>query len=181
MGVRGWPRLGHGFAVFASNLFTLARVLSVPVIVSDLLAGGSGLALYLIACASDLLDGALARRLGGATRAGSTFDACADFLLVFSVSATLYQRGLLSVWFLALVSLAFAQFLLAKPRTGADPLGKHIGTILFIALGVVLLQPAPWVAMWSTLVSSGYIVASLAGRWVRIGSSRPSPSSSAWA
>jgi len=162
--------------VFAPNLLTLARVLSVPVIISDLLAGGSGLALYFLACASDLLDGALARRLGGETRAGSMFDACADFFLVFGVSTTLYQRGLLSVWFLALVALAFAQFLFAKPRTGADPLGKHIGTILFIALGVVLLQPDPWVASWSTLVSSGYIVASLAGRWVRTGSSLPTPS-----
>jgi phosphatidylglycerophosphate synthase len=175
--VKARPRLGYDFAVLAPNLLTFARVLSVPVIVYDLLAGGSGLTLYLFACISDLLDGALARRLSGETRVGSTFDACADFLLVFGVSATLYQRGLLPIWFLILIALTFAQFLFVKPRSGSDPLGKHIGTILFIALGAILFQPAPWVALWSTLLSFGYIVASLSVRWVRTDSNRPTPSS----
>jgi phosphatidylglycerophosphate synthase len=158
-------------------MLTLARVLSVPLIIGDLLAGGSGLALYFIACASDLLDGALARRLGGETRVGSIFDACADFLLVFGVSATLNQRGLLSEWFILLITLAFVLFLLFKSRSGADPLGKHIGTILFIALGVVLLQPVHWVASWSSILASGYIVVSLTVKWVRTCSSLSTPSS----
>ncbi len=171
------PRLEHGIAVAAPNLLTLVRLLSIPLIVSELLGEDSVFTLYALACVSDLLDGPVARRLGGETRIGMAFDAGTDFILVFGVSASLYLRGLLSLWFLALILVAFAQFAIL-PRAVSDPLGRHIGTVLFIALGMIILTPSYWVAAWSSGVVSVYITASLAARWMpRRSSSSPSSSS----
>jgi len=157
------------------SLLTGARFVAVPL----LLTGGAGAAwrlpIFVVACATDLLDGVAARRLGSETHLGSTLDAFADFLLVATVSSILTFEGLLSPLFVVLIVLVFAQFVVARPRIGSDPLGKHIGTILFVALGVMLAVPVGWVALWSSLLASGYILASLAARWLhtpRIG--RPS-------
>ncbi|MCX6649654.1 MAG: CDP-alcohol phosphatidyltransferase family protein [Candidatus Bathyarchaeota archaeon] len=147
------------------SLLTGARFAAVPL----LLFGGASewrLPVFLVACATDLLDGMVARRLGSETRLGSKLDALADFLLVATVSSFLTLEGLLSPIFVALIVFAFTQFLVAKPRKGADPLGKHIGTILFVVLGVILAVPAGWVALWSSLLASGYILVSLAARWL---------------
>lgn len=148
------------------SLLTGARFVAVPV----LLAVGAPelrLPIFVAACVTDLLDGVVARRLGSETRLGSRLDALADFLLVASVSSLLASEGLLSPLFVALIVLAFAQFVAVKPRAGADPLGKHIGTVLFVALGVTLAEPVWWVAQWSSLVASGYVVASISARWLR--------------
>ena len=61
-------------------------------------------------------------------------------------------EGLLSPLFVYLIVFAFAQFVAAKPRVGSDPLGKHIGTILFVALLVALAMSVGWVALWSSLM-----------------------------
>ena len=168
------PRIGHGVAVALPNLLTLARLVSIPFIVWSLLGGACVFIPYALACVSDLLDGALARRLGGETRVGSVLDTSTDFLLIFGVSATLYVKGLLSVSFLALVLVAFAQFV-ARPRVSCDPLGRHIGTVLFIAIGVTVLEPSLFVALWASTVASAYIVAALILRWLpRRSSNQPS-------
>ena len=93
-------------------------------------------------------------------------DASADFALVVTVSLILTREGLLSPLFVYLIVFSFAQFVAAKPRVGSDPLGKHIGTVLFISLFVALAMPVGWVVWWSTLMASVYILASLADRWL---------------
>ncbi len=96
---------------------------------------------------------------------GTLFDAGTDFLLVFGVSATLYLHGTLSVWFLALILIAFAQFAM-RPQVESDPLGRHIGTVLFVALGIVLIVQNSLVTLCVSIVASAYIVASLSLRWL---------------
>jgi cardiolipin synthase len=87
------------------NLITLARfALVVPVGVA-VLAGDHVLALglFVLAGASDGLDGALARRFDWQTRFGAVADPLADKLLVAVVYVTLAAEGVLPVWLAALV------------------------------------------------------------------------------
>lgn len=147
------------------SLLTGARFAAAPI----LLVGGASawrLPIFAFAFATDLLDGIVARRFSSVTSLGSKLDAFADFLLVAAVSYALMGEGLFSPLFVALMVFAFAQFVAAKPRASSDPLGKHIGTVLFVALGVVLAEPVRWVALWSSLTASVYIVASIAARWL---------------
>jgi phosphatidylglycerophosphate synthase len=147
------------------SLLTGARFAAVPILLSSD-ASAWRLPIFVAACLTDLLDGLVARRLISETLLGYMLDAIADFLLVALISYMLTIEELFSPLFPALIVFAFAQFVIAKPRAGADPLGKHIGTVLFVALGVVLAEPVAWVALWSSLVASGYIVASVAARWL---------------
>lgn len=93
-------------------------------------------------------------------------DASADFALVVTVSLILTREGLLSTLFVYLIVFSFAQFVVAKPRVGSDRLGKHIGTVLFVALFVALAMPVGWVVWWCSLMASGYILASLVDSWL---------------
>ncbi len=153
-------------ASVAPSILTSTRFMATPLLLIQLQSGSLGVPIYIYACATDLLDGIIARRLHAESILGSMLDAFADFGLVAGVSAYLISVGLISPWFLALILLAFTQFVAAKPVPGSDPLGRHIGTVLFISLGLSLMYPTTWFVWWSTLVASGYVVASLALRWV---------------
>src|SRR5580692_6766762 len=63
-----------------ANLFTFLRLVLVPFILEAILAGRHeiALALFALAAATDVLDGAAARHLGLATQAGAYFDPIAD-------------------------------------------------------------------------------------------------------
>src|SRR3712207_8393802 len=75
----------------------------VPVVVALLLAREDGLAaaFFVLAAATDFLDGRLARR-AGPTRLGRILDPVADRLMLSSVAVGLAPRGLLAVWAVAI-------------------------------------------------------------------------------
>ncbi len=148
------------------SLLTAARLAAVPLFLADGRWEEWRFPVFAAACVTDLLDGFAARRLGSETRLGSTLDALVDFLLVAAVSYSLVLDGLLSPLFVALIVFAFAQFAVGGSRPGSDQLGKHIGTILFLALGVTLAEPATWVAQWSSLMAAGYMLVSVTVRWL---------------
>jgi phosphatidylglycerophosphate synthase len=92
-----------------ANLVTLSRgALILPILI--LLAWGrpvAALALYLVAAATDLVDGWLARRTGQASAFGAQLDAAVDNLFSLAILAflALAYPGLLSRHPLALVAL----------------------------------------------------------------------------
>ena len=49
-----------------------------------------------------------------------------------------------------------------------DPLGKHVGTILFTLLAVVMLNPTILTSMAAGHIGEAYIVASLVNRFLGI-------------
>ncbi|HIH88444.1 TPA: CDP-alcohol phosphatidyltransferase family protein [Candidatus Bathyarchaeota archaeon] len=158
-------QLRGGFLLCLPSLITSTRLFITYNLVLVLSGGGWGVPIYALACLTDLFDGKVARLLHSETGFGAVFDASADFLLIFSTSAILSLRGLVSPWFLCLISYSFASFILSERKPVADPLGKHIGTVLFVAIGVVLVYPIQFVATWSTIVASSYIGASMALRY----------------
>ena len=84
------------------NLLTLARIAVIPVIVALLYVAAdwarwTALLLYLAACATDYLDGYLARTRGEVSPLGRFLDPIADKLLVVAVIVVLTAQGWLSV------------------------------------------------------------------------------------
>ncbi|MGA3077923.1 MAG: CDP-alcohol phosphatidyltransferase family protein [Bryobacteraceae bacterium] len=97
------------------NLFTLARLLLAPVIVSAIVhrRALAALSLFAVAAATDVIDGYLARHFGTATAAGAFLDPIADKLLLTGVYLALALAGSVPWW---LVSVIFARdlFILAS-------------------------------------------------------------------
>ena len=93
------------------NLFTLARLLLAPIIVSAILhrRAFAALSLFAIAAATDVIDGYLARHFSAATAAGAFLDPIADKLLLTSVYLALALAGSVPWW---LVGAIFARDLL---------------------------------------------------------------------
>ena len=151
----------EGLLLLLPSALTLTRLFITYILCIQLITGRWGFPLFSLACLTDVLDGWAARRFRSETGLGSLFDASADFVLVSSTSAFLIWRNLTSPLFLGLIVLAFMRFILVKPGRGCDPLGKHIGTALFISLGMILMYPAPFLATWSTFVASSYVVVSM--------------------
>ena len=85
------------------NLISISRSLAVPVLVWIAFRGWQELFAWglLLAGASDLLDGWLARRFGWTSRLGAMLDSISDVLLALTAIAGLWlfhQQTLLSVW-----------------------------------------------------------------------------------
>ncbi len=78
----------------------------------DLLAPVWLLACILLAIASDMLDGAVARRMGTASAAGQIFDHGTDCLFVTAALAAAAYAGLLTPILPMFVALAFGQYVL---------------------------------------------------------------------
>lgn len=99
------------------NLLTLLRIFFVPLLVAALLSEDLfgwlspfdvpqelfGLAVFLAAAATDLIDGYLARRWGQVTTVGTLLDPIADKLLVSSALVALVQIDRISAWVVILI------------------------------------------------------------------------------
>jgi cardiolipin synthase len=73
------------------TLFTFARIIVIPVIISSMIMGWWGIAFFffVFACVTDLIDGFLARILNEKTFLGACLDPIADKLLLVSCFFTL--------------------------------------------------------------------------------------------
>ena len=87
------------------NLISLARLLSVPIVIWAILADEMALAFWLFIAAgiSDAIDGFLARRSGSRSIVGGFLDPLADKALMVSVYITLGHIGDLPLWIVILV------------------------------------------------------------------------------
>jgi cardiolipin synthase len=87
------------------NLFTLARLVLAPFVAADILHQryGRAILLFVLAGASDAIDGFLARRLQETTRAGAYFDPLADKILLSAIYVSLAVAGAMPWWMVAVV------------------------------------------------------------------------------
>jgi len=109
---------------------------------------------------TDLIDGFVARKLGVASKAGAYFDAVVDFIFITAIFAAFTTRGYYSAWILLLIVAMFGQFIILSryTKTLYDPVGKYIGSVLYIAIGLTLLTPIPIIF---ALVEVGFSLFSL--------------------
>jgi len=87
------------------NLITLARILSVPVMVWAIMTGWmlAAFLLFLAAGVSDAIDGYLAKRFAMTSDLGAYLDPLADKALIVSIYVTLGVSGEIPVWLVILV------------------------------------------------------------------------------
>jgi cardiolipin synthase len=174
-----------------ANGLTLLRLLAAPLLARAILKGSAsaGGVLFLVAVATDLVDGRVARRYGEDSRLGALADHVVDAAFVTFGCAALAQRGVLPAALAPLIALAFAQYALDSRALGAQGLrgsrlGRWNGIAYYAAVGVPVLRdalgvawpPAPLVRAlgWALLVST---LVSMADRLRRLATARRSPGS----
>jgi CDP-diacylglycerol--glycerol-3-phosphate 3-phosphatidyltransferase len=133
---------------------------------------------FLLAIATDLLDGRVARRRGSATRNTRAFDHTTDFVFVTMGLGAAALRGAIPVWLPLLIPVAFLQYVSdhRAERGGmvlhTNPLGRLNGLLYFVPLGGDILArlgaaslrgPVRLLA-WALVVTT---VLSMLDRWRR--------------
>lgn len=153
------------------NSLTILRILMVPLLVVVLLTrfDGSefwGLAIFLLAAVTDLIDGAVARRTKTVTRAGALLDPIADKLLTSSAFISLVELGLAPAWMVVvIIGREFAVTGLRQIATtqglviSANWLGKAktFMQIVAVSLLIVSYQLGKWamlgrIALWLAVI-----------------------------
>lgn len=154
------------------NLITGLRILLVAPLVWALLNGqfAAALVLFVLAGASDGIDGYLARHYGWQSRLGALLDPLADKLLLVATYLALGALGFLPLWLVALVlgrdlvivAGAVAYHLRFGRLDLAPSLVSKFNTILQIALALaaILSVGVGWLPVWSIDVLIAAVFAS---------------------
>ncbi len=158
------------------NILTLGRILMVPFLVAVLLTEFEGkslvaLAIFLIAAATDFLDGFLARRRRQVTNLGKLLDPAADKILMSAAFVSLVGLGLAPAWMVVIIlAREFAVSALrsvAASRSlvlAAANSGKIKTVLQVVAISLLIVQRllgdfawlanlALWLALVATVVS----------------------------
>jgi cardiolipin synthase (CMP-forming) len=149
--------------VHLPNLLTLLRILLVPLtiwlIVADELRGA--FLVFLLAGATDALDGFVAKRFGWTTELGSYLDPLADKLLLVSTYVALGLRTLLPAWLVILVVSrdvmivsAILLSVVVGPRVAMRPLTvSKLNTVMQIGLALMVLANTGFSLDWDAVKS----------------------------
>jgi cardiolipin synthase len=175
---------GHVLSI--PNLITLARILSVPVMVWAIAAEEPLLAfaLFVAAGISDAVDGFLAKRFGMASELGAYLDPLADKTLLVSIYVALGITGAVPRWLvilvvsrdLMIVGGVMLSWLVGKPVTVKPLFVSKLNTaaqIIFAGLVLASLGfrfevgPALSVAMLVVAVLTLLSVGAYVREWVR--------------
>lgn len=144
------------------NLISIARLLLVAPVVMSILSESYGVALvlFIVAGASDALDGYLAKRFHWESRLGTILDPVADKALLMSVYLTLGWQGHVPAWLVAAVilrdvviffgALAF-HYLIGRYDMAPSILSK-LNTVVQIAFGFLVLAVLAIDANWAALM-----------------------------
>ncbi|MDH2444998.1 CDP-diacylglycerol--glycerol-3-phosphate 3-phosphatidyltransferase [Amnibacterium sp. CER49] len=157
------------------NLITIARIVLVPVFVVLLAADGgrdgalrwAAAVLFVVAIATDGIDGHIARSRGLVTDLGKILDPIADKALTGAALVMLSVLGELPVWVTALILLrevGITVFRFAVLRTRVIPAsrGGKLKTVLqSVAITLALLPLATLVGSWIDVVDVVLMAAAL--------------------
>ena len=136
-----------------ANKLTVLRIILVPVFMVLLYLGQTywALAVYIIACVSDFVDGKIARKYNQITDFGKFMDPLADKMLVLAAMCYFVEVGLIPGWVVAVVLLrefgVSGLRLLAVEQgivIAAAWSGKIKTGVTMVALGVLILAGQPW-------------------------------------
>ncbi len=159
----------------AANLLSIARAaLSVPFVLVMLSGSPNarwwGLAIIIVAVATDRLDGALARRYNQVTEWGKILDPLADKIGVAGVGLVLLARGEIPLWFVASLLgrdlLIFAGGIFLKIRFGlilpSNVAGKWTIGVVAVTLTFALMGVPGWLMTTGIAASASMLLLSLA-------------------
>lgn len=166
------------------NILTIARIFFVPLLVVALVQGDFGLhlwgwpianeylglAIFLAAAATDLLDGYLARRWKQVTTVGTLLDPIADKLLISAALISLVQVRIIPGWIAILIigrEFAVTGLRAIAAAEGytirASDLGKTkmVTQVVAISLMIVALREPEWLG-WAMLWMYGVAIFGIA-------------------
>lgn len=165
----------------AANMITILRLLLVPAVIYWLLSGEWRLAFagFVVAGASDAVDGFVARRFDQRTRLGAYLDPIADKLLLVSVFVVLGMLGELPLWLVIaavsrdalIVGAVVLASLLASPLEMKPLMVSKANTAIQIVLAAVVLAELAFaldfgVARPGLIVLSGLLTVASAGAYL---------------
>jgi cardiolipin synthase len=133
----------------AANALTCLRILAIPVVITLLLEGEdtAAAAVFVVAAATDFLDGRLARRRGGSgtSHLGTILDPVTDRLMLSSVAIVLAVLGLLPALLVAILVgrdvLALLGSLVFQGKIKVNKVGKAATAVLMASVAVVMYRP----------------------------------------
>jgi CDP-diacylglycerol---glycerol-3-phosphate 3-phosphatidyltransferase len=162
------------------NFLTLCRIFFVPLLVAVLMQdhwhleigewnirnAELALLIFLLAAATDLLDGYLARRWRQETTVGTLLDPIADKLLISAALISLVQVGAVPAWMVILVvgrefavsglrSIAAAEgFTIPASELGKTKMVAQVVAVslLLISIGWPHVQPFAYLVMWGVVL-----------------------------
>lgn len=141
-----------------ANVITLLRVAVTPLFIAFMVMSNSNpafkyaaLAVFAFGAATDWADGFVARRTDSVSEFGKTADPLADRLFIGAALVTLYAMRILPLLFVVLVlgrDLVMAAGYpivgkIDKSKIAVHWTGKVATAILFVALALLTLSPAP--------------------------------------
>jgi phosphatidylglycerophosphate synthase len=146
------------------------RLAALPLFLYFFFNGNTALAMvvFSMAAVTDLFDGYIARKLVAASKFGAYFDAATDFIFVLGVFWAFTLSSYYQQWLLVLIAVSFAQFLVSSLYTKKlyDPLGKYIGSVLYIAIALTLLSPATLTFTFVQIGFSLFVITSFVTRTI---------------
>jgi CDP-diacylglycerol--glycerol-3-phosphate 3-phosphatidyltransferase len=168
--------------VSAANKITLLRIVLIPLLLAFLVREGTttdrwiALAIFLLASATDWLDGYLARSRSQVTVLGKLLDPVADKLLVTAALLPLVRDEIVVDWMAAL--LIGREFLVSGLRSVASAegvvipagsVGKWKMGMSITAVSFLIVVPSPSAAAWPAWVPAGaYLLLGTIFLWVTL-------------
>jgi CDP-diacylglycerol--glycerol-3-phosphate 3-phosphatidyltransferase len=157
----------------AANALTVLRLALVPVFVVLLVTGGTGwriaaFAVFLIASATDLLDGRIARQRGLITDFGKLADPIADKALTGAALVTLSVQGGLAWWVTAVilfreVGVTALRFWVIRHGVIAASRGGKVKTMLQVLAIALYVLPGPPGVLQVTVMGLAVVVTLVTG------------------
>lgn len=132
---------------YVPNALTVLRFLLIPIIVIACVQGQYILAIALLSISglTDILDGTIARKYNYITDFGKLMDPLADKATQISLLTTLFIKGAIPIWILAIVVLkefcmvSGASFLYGKELVVSSKWYGKLATVLFYVAMVISL------------------------------------------
>ncbi len=141
--------------VTRANALTALRLASAPLLALAITQGAhvAGAALFVLAVATDMLDGRVARRFGESSALGGLLDHATDAAFVTAGLGALACLGEVPVLLPSLVAVAFVQYAVDSrwlrpapggvgPQLRASALGRLNGIAYFVPLGAAVGRDA---------------------------------------
>lgn len=132
---------------YVPNALTVLRFLLIPIIVIACVQGQYILAIAVLSISglTDILDGTIARKYNYITDFGKLMDPLADKATQISLLTTLFIKGVIPIWILAIVVLkefcmvSGASFLYGKELVVSSKWYGKLATVLFYVAMVISL------------------------------------------
>lgn len=141
---------------FIPNILTISRIVMSFIFIYTILREftygqdmtSNLIVLFLSICASDLLDGKIARKTNSVSKFGAKLDVFADLLYIVISYITLVNMKVLPLWFLMFICFKFTEFVMTSrfmKRNNEfsenpfvfDKIGRIVSAVFFIIPGTV--------------------------------------------